>query len=123
MQRRNGTIYFRSETVAMSGSSEGETAAAVDRAADECHHRRRAPGSIREIRSDHAGTDAVGLRDYLVVYGKARVVEGGAPEILRLLAPRFLGPDSGFPPPGAPAGWVLRITPTQIGGSGPWTTD
>ncbi len=69
------------------------------------------------------GTNAVGLRDHLVVYGQARVVTGGAPELLRLLAPRFLGTDADFPPSGAPDGWVLRIAPTRIGGSGPWTAD
>ncbi len=67
--------------------------------------------------------DAAGLREYLVIHGRARVAAGGAPELLTLLAPRFLGPDAAFPPPGAPAGWVLRITPERIGGSGPWVAE
>jgi PPOX class probable F420-dependent enzyme len=66
-------------------------------------------------------TNRLGLRDYLVVHGVARVVEGGAPELLAELAPRFLAPDAGFPAPDAPAGWVLRITPQRLGGNGPWT--
>ena len=37
------------------------------------------------------GANAAGLRDYLVVHATARVVEGGAPDLLRRLAPRFLG--------------------------------
>ena len=66
------------------------------------------------------GSNPAGLRDYLVIYGTAAVSEGGAPTLLAQLAPRFLGPGTSFPPPGAPAGWVLRITPQRIGGSGPW---
>ena len=68
------------------------------------------------------GANPVGLTDYLVIHGTAEVTEGGAPDLLRTLAPRFLGPDVAFPPPDAPPGWVLRITPERIGGSGPWTT-
>ncbi len=67
------------------------------------------------------GSNAGGLRDYLVVHGTARIVEGGAPALLGELAPRFLGPDVDFPPAGAPDGWVLRIRPDRIAGSGPWT--
>jgi PPOX class probable F420-dependent enzyme len=66
------------------------------------------------------GQNRLGLRDYLVVHGTARVVEGGAPELLAVLAPRFLEPNASFPPENAPDGWVLRITPERIGGSGPW---
>lgn len=66
------------------------------------------------------GVNAVGLRDYLVVYGSARIQNGGALALLRQLAPRFLGPGVSFPPEDAPPGWVLRITPERIGGSGPW---
>ncbi len=70
-----------------------------------------------------SGRNRLGLRDYLAINGTARIVEGGAPELLALLAPRFLGPGVSFPPPGAPVGWVLRIRPERIGGSGPWTED
>ena len=66
------------------------------------------------------GRNALGLRDYLIIHGTARVTGGGAPELLATLAPRFLGADAPFPPPGAPTGWVLRIRPERIGGSGPW---
>jgi PPOX class probable F420-dependent enzyme len=68
------------------------------------------------------GRNQLGLSDYLVVHGTARVVEGGARELLASLAPRFLGPGVVFPPDDAPDGWVLRITPNRIGGSGPWVT-
>jgi len=38
-----------------------------------------------------------GLLEYLVVYGRARVTEGGAPELLQRLAHTYLGPDVVFP--------------------------
>jgi PPOX class probable F420-dependent enzyme len=64
----------------------------------------------------------MGLKNYLVVYGLARVTEGGAPELLRRLAATYLGPDVDFPPPGAPPGFVTRITPDRFGGVGPWAS-
>jgi PPOX class probable F420-dependent enzyme len=62
-----------------------------------------------------------GLLEYLVVYGTARVTEGGAPEMLQRLAHTYLGPDVVFPPfPNPPPGFVTRITPERFGGVGPW---
>ena len=62
-----------------------------------------------------------GLLQYLVVHGRARATEGGAPELLQELAHRYLGPDVRFPPmDDPPPGFVLRITPERIGGVGPW---
>ena len=67
------------------------------------------------------GTNGIGLRHYLVVYGRARVAEGGAPELLQQLARRYLGPDVRFPPmPNPPPGYITRITPERYGGVGPW---
>lgn len=70
------------------------------------------------------GLNAMGLRQYLVVHGHARVQRGGAAELLQRLARVYLGPDVTFPPGGAPpdAGYVLRITPERISGVGPWAT-
>lgn len=66
--------------------------------------------------------DPMGLDEYLVVYGQARVQEGGAPELLQRLARTYLGPDVRFPPmDNPPAGYVLRITPERVTGLGPWT--
>jgi PPOX class probable F420-dependent enzyme len=63
-----------------------------------------------------------GLLEYLVVYGTARVTEGGAPEMLQRLARTYLGPDVVFPPmPNPPPGFVTRITPERLGGVGPWS--
>ncbi len=63
-----------------------------------------------------------GLKQYLVVHGRARVVEGGAAELLQRLAHVYLGPDVTFPPMAdPPPGRVLHITVERIGGVGPWT--
>lgn len=62
-----------------------------------------------------------GLLEYLVVYGTARVTEGGAPEVLQRLAHTYLGPGVTFPPmPDPPPGYVTRIAPERFGGVGPW---
>ena len=67
-------------------------------------------------------TNAIGLREYLVVHGRARIEEGGAPEWLQRLAHTYLGPDVPFPPmPDPPPGSRLVITPERLGGIGPWT--
>jgi PPOX class probable F420-dependent enzyme len=62
------------------------------------------------------------LRDYLTVTGVARIVEGGAPELLKQLAKVMLGSDEHFPPPNAPAGLLTRVRVEKIGGSGPWVS-
>jgi PPOX class probable F420-dependent enzyme len=64
--------------------------------------------------------NANGLREYLVVHGRARLSEGGAPELLQRLARTYMGPDVVFPPPGAPPGVVTHITVERTGGVGPW---
>ena len=67
-------------------------------------------------------TNEIGLRQYLVVHGRGRVTEGGAPELLQRLAYGYIGPDVTFPPmPDPPPGYVLRIAPERYGGVGPWT--
>jgi PPOX class probable F420-dependent enzyme len=65
--------------------------------------------------------DDLGLREYLVVHGKARVEEGGAADLLQRLAHVYLGSDVTFPSPeySRPGGYVLRITPGRVGGNGP----
>ena len=62
-----------------------------------------------------------GLKQYLVVHGRGRLVSGGAPELLQRLAHVYLGPDVRFPPMAdPPPGNVLRITVERVGGVGPW---
>jgi PPOX class probable F420-dependent enzyme len=67
------------------------------------------------------GLHPIGLREYLVVYGTARIEPGGAAELLRQLARVYIGPDTTFPPDESPPpGWITRITPERLGGAGPW---
>jgi PPOX class probable F420-dependent enzyme len=62
-----------------------------------------------------------GLKQYLVVHGRARIEEGGAAELLQRLARVYLGPDVRFPPmDDPPPGYVLRTTVDRLGGVGPW---
>jgi PPOX class probable F420-dependent enzyme len=62
-----------------------------------------------------------GLDEYVVIHGRARITEGGAPELLQRLAHTYLGPDVKFPPmDDPPPGYVLRIAVERIGGVGPW---
>ncbi len=62
-----------------------------------------------------------GLKEYLVVHGTARLVEGGAAELLQRLAYVYLGPNVKFPPMAdPPPGQVMRISIDRLGGVGPW---
>jgi PPOX class probable F420-dependent enzyme len=73
------------------------------------------------ISIEGAGLNEVGLREYLVVRGTARVQQGGAAELLQRLAHVYLGPDVKFPPmDDPPPGYVIRTTPERLGGVGPW---
>ena len=73
------------------------------------------------ISLEGTGSNAMGLQHYLVVHGRARVIEGGAPELLQRLAESYLGPGVKFPPmPDPPPGFVIRLTPERILGVGPW---
>jgi len=61
-----------------------------------------------------------GLKEYLVVHGRGRIEEGGAPELLQRLAHVYLGPDVKFPPMDDPSpGVMLRIAVDRLGGV-PW---
>jgi PPOX class probable F420-dependent enzyme len=67
-------------------------------------------------------TNERGLREYLVVHGRGRIEEGGAPELLQRLAYVYIGPGVKFPPmPDPPPGFVLHTTVERVGGVGPWT--
>jgi PPOX class probable F420-dependent enzyme len=86
---------------------------------------------IRNIRNDSrvalsietGERNAMGLNEYLVIYGTARVTEGGAAELLQELARTYLGPDVRFPPmDNPPPGYITHITVERISGVGPWAT-
>jgi PPOX class probable F420-dependent enzyme len=62
----------------------------------------------------------MGLDEYVVLHGRARVTEGGAPQLLQLLAHTYLGPDVTFPPmDDPPEGFVVRIAVDRVTGMGP----
>jgi PPOX class probable F420-dependent enzyme len=68
------------------------------------------------------GVNAMGLAEYLVVYGAGRVEVGDAAALLQRLAHVYLGPDVTFPPGrDHPPGLILRITPQRVAGVGPWS--
>ena len=83
---------------------------------------RRDPRVALSFLSDKA--NAQGMREYAVVYGNARVTEGGAVELLQRLAPIYLGPKADFPPASMRniPGYVTRITPARFSGVGPWAS-
>jgi PPOX class probable F420-dependent enzyme len=65
---------------------------------------------------------ALQLTEYVVLYGKAPIQEGGAPELLQRLAEVYIGPGVKFPPmDNPPPGYVTRIRVERIEGVGPWT--
>jgi PPOX class probable F420-dependent enzyme len=67
------------------------------------------------------GFNRMGLKEYLIVHGTARIEEGGGPELLQRLAHTYLGADVKFPPmDDPPPGVVVHITPERLGGVGPW---
>jgi PPOX class probable F420-dependent enzyme len=67
------------------------------------------------------GKNAIDLREYLVVYGTARITEGGAAALLQELAHVHFGDDRRFPTmPDPPPGVIMRITPDRVAGVGPW---
>jgi PPOX class probable F420-dependent enzyme len=66
---------------------------------------------------EHAGE---GLHPYLVIDGQARVIEGGALEVMDALAPAYIGPGAVFPNREVPSGATFRATVERIYGMGPW---
>jgi PPOX class probable F420-dependent enzyme len=70
------------------------------------------------------GSNPIGMRDYLVIHGRAVIEEGGAPELLQELAQVYVGPGTKFPPmDDPPPGHRLRITVDRILGHGPWAAE
>ena len=81
---------------------------------------RRDPRIVLSVETPE--TNQLGLREYLVVHGRATIEEGGAAELLQRLAHTYLGPDVVFPPmPDPPPGFRLRIAVERVGGVGPWS--
>lgn len=81
---------------------------------------RRDPRIVLSFASDVR--NQIGLNEYLVLHGTARITEGGAPAVLSSLARIYLGPDVTFPPmPNPPPGFVTRITVERVSGLGRWS--
>ena len=65
----------------------------------------------------------MGLQHYLVIHGRARLTEGGGPELLSRLAQIYVGSGTRFPPmDDPPPGIVVRIQVERVGGVGDWTS-
>lgn len=65
----------------------------------------------------------IGMTEYLVIYGTARITEGGAAEVLQRLAHTYVGPDVKFPPmDNPPPGYITHIAVDRIAGVGPWAS-
>ncbi|MCV7442696.1 oxidoreductase [Mycobacterium paraense] len=75
--------------------------------------------AVTIVSLDKAG---LGMRPYLSIAGTARIVEGGAPELLRELNPVLGDPNTKFPPDDAPPGVLTRIRIDRVGGIGPWAS-
>lgn len=83
---------------------------------------------LRNIRNDprvavtivSTGGSEQGMRPYLSIAGTARIVSGGAPELLKELNPVLGNPDLKFPPDDAPPGYLNHIHIDKVGGIGPW---
>jgi PPOX class probable F420-dependent enzyme len=93
-------------------------------------HLRPDQQKLRNVRRDPRVTMSLegreiqppGLKQYLVLHGRARLEAGGAPELLQRLAHVYLGPEVRFPPmDDPPPGVVMRTTVERMGGIGPWT--
>ena len=67
------------------------------------------------------GIQPPGLREYVVVDGRANIEEGGAPELLQDLGRLYLGPEVRFPPmDDPPPGVRMRIAVEPVSGIGRW---
>ena len=64
----------------------------------------------------------MGLTEYVLISGTARITEGGAVDVLRKLAKTYIGPDAEYRPgEDVPPGYVTHISVEKIGGVGPWS--
>jgi PPOX class probable F420-dependent enzyme len=70
--------------------------------------------AVTIVSKDHPGQQT----PYLSITGTARIVEGGAPELLTVLAEAMLGSSEHFPPPNSPPGLLTRIHIDKVGGFG-----
>ena len=103
-----------------SGFENGEICVASLTSRKKLENIRRDPRVVISYQSpekDPAGR----LHYYLVVKGRGRVTEGGAPALLERIKHRFVEPGVKFPRgDNPPEGWVIRVKPEIMLGYGPW---
>ena len=84
---------------------------------------------LRNIRRDPrvalsfegATNNEIGMRHCCIVYGEARISDGGAADLLSRLAQTYIGAGTVFPPfPDPPPGYITHVRPTRVAGLGPW---
>ena len=67
--------------------------------------------AVTILSTEHPGQ----LTPYIAITGTARIVEGGAPALLKKLAKTMLGSDEHFPPANAPEGLLTRVRIEKVG--------
>jgi PPOX class probable F420-dependent enzyme len=70
--------------------------------------------------NEHSGQ---GLHPYLVVAGRAAIVDGGALPLMDRLSEHYIGPGQQFPMRNVPDGAVIRVAVDRIYGVGPWRSE
>lgn len=68
------------------------------------------------------GKNEMGLDEYVVIEGRARITEGGALAKLDELAKVYWGPDATFPVKQGPPGYITHVTIDRVRGVGPWAS-
>ncbi len=79
---------------------------------------RRDPRITLSFQTHESGGEV--LHPYLVVQGRATITEGGALEVMDLLAPNYLGPGAIFPMRDVPPGLTVRVAVDKVYGQGAW---
>jgi PPOX class probable F420-dependent enzyme len=64
--------------------------------------------------------DGEGLHPYVVIRGRAHISEGGALEVMDMLAEHYLGPGAKYPMRDVPPGVVTHVAVEELYGQGPW---
>ena len=106
-------------SLAWAGEEDGEIVFATLPDQRKLRNVRRDPRVVLSFETERVND--FGLKEYLVVYGRGRVTEGGGSELLQKLANTYLGPNVKFPPmPNPPPGYVTRIVVERTSGVGPW---
>jgi PPOX class probable F420-dependent enzyme len=108
-------------TVVWVGIQDNELVCAHMSAYQKVKNLRRDPRVVLSLLGQ--GRNALGLQEYLVVYGQAHITEGGAADLLQRLAHIYLGPTVEFPPEAIRSrpGYITHIVPQRFAGVGPWT--